>query len=191
MAINTGMRRGELFDLKWFDVDFNRRIVHVRQSKSGRPRTIPLNATTQTLLKGLPKTSEYVFPSPKNEKRRVNDVGRQFERAVKNAKIADFHFHDLRHTAATRMADAGADPSTLAAILGHSDIRMTARYTHATDQAKRRAVDNLVKPESNSDASEPDYQQLKAVENPAVASNFEIFGNGLAPEMETARSASP
>ena len=86
------------------------------------------------------------------------------------------------------MADAGADPFTLAAILGHSDIRMTARYTHATDQAKRRAVE---KPESNSDASEPDYQQLKAVENPAVASNSEIFGNGLAPEMKTARSASP
>jgi Phage integrase family len=134
-----------------------------------------LNATAQTLLKGLPKTSEYVFPSPKNEKRRVNHVGRQFERAVKNAKIADFHFHDLRHTAATRMADAGAEPFTLAAILGHSDIRMTARYTHATDQAKRRAVDNLVKRESDSDASEPDYQQLKAVENPAVASKFRNF----------------
>src|SRR5438067_3803821 len=191
MAINTGMRRGELFDLKWFDVDFNRRIVHVRQSKSGRPRVIPLNATTQTLLGGLPKTSEYVFPSPKKSERRVNDVGRQFERAVNNAKIADFHFHDLRHTAATRMADAGADPFTLAAILGHSDIRMTARYTHATDQAKRRAVDNLVKLESNSDASEADYQQLKAVENPGVAGNFESFGNGLAPEMKTARSASP
>ena len=67
---------------------------------------------------------------------------------------------------------------------------MTARYTHATDQAKRRAVDNLVKPESNSEASEPDYQQLKAVENPAVACNFEIFGNGLVPEMKMARSAS-
>ena len=68
---------------------------------------------------------------------------------------------------------------------------MTARYTHATDQAKRRAVDNLVKPESNSDASDPDYQQLKAVENSSVASNFEIFGNGLAPEMKTASSALP
>ena len=191
MAINTGMRRGELFDLKWLDVDFNRRIVHVRQSKSGRPRVIPLNSTTQTLLKGLQKTCEYVFPSPKKSERRVNDVGRQFERAVKNAKIADFHFHDLRHTAATRMADAGADPFTLAAILGHSDIRMTARYTHAADQAKRRAVDNLVKLESNSDASEPEDHKLRAVENPAVASNLEIFGNGLAPEMKTARSASP
>jgi integrase len=150
-----------------------------------QPRTIPLNATTQTLLEGLPKTSEYVFPGPKTE-RRVNDVGRQFERAVKNAKLVDFHFHDLRHTAATRMADAGADPFTLAAILGHSDIRMTARYTHATDEAKRRAVDNLVKPESNSDPSEPEYQQLKAVENSLVASGSESFGNGLAPEIKTA-----
>lgn len=191
MAINTGMRRGELFDLKWFDVDLNRRIVHVRQSKSGRPRTIPLNATAQTLLAGLPKTSEYVFPSPKKNERRVNDVGRQFERAVKKAKIVDFHFHDLRHTAATRMADAGADPFTLAAILGHSDIRMTARYTHATDEAKRRAVDRLVKPAPISGASEPARTQLHAVENDGVASGLEIFGNVLATETETARSASP
>ncbi|HYX27427.1 MAG TPA: site-specific integrase [Pyrinomonadaceae bacterium] len=191
MAINTGMRRGELFDLKWFDVDLNRRIVHVRQSKSGRPRTIPLNATTQTLLAGLPKTSQYVFQSPKKNERRVNDVGRQFERAVKKAKIVDFHFHDLRHTAATRMADAGADPFTLAAILGHSDIRMTARYTHATDEAKRRAVDRLVKPASISDASEAAKTQLRAVENCNVASGLEIFSNVLATETKTARIASP
>src|SRR5437867_11315068 len=122
-----------------------------------------------------------MFASPKT-KGRVSDVGRQFERAVTKAGLVDFHFHDLRHTAATRMADAGADPFTLAAILGHSDIRMTARYTHATDEAKRRAVDNLVKPESNSDTCEPDYQQLRAVENPVVASNSEIFGNVLATE---------
>jgi len=61
MAINNGMRR-EILDLKWFDVDLNRRIVHARQSKSGRPRTIPLNATPQTLRARLPKTSGYVFP---------------------------------------------------------------------------------------------------------------------------------
>ncbi len=206
MAINTGMRRGEIFELKWFDVDLNRRIVHVRESKSGRPRTIPLNATAQTLLGRLPKTSEYVFPSPKNEKRRVNDVGRQFERAVKNAKIVDFHFHDLRHTAATRMADAGADPFTLAAILGHSDIRMTARYTHATDEAKRRAVDRLVtlsvsdrenEALPNGQATAPaltacdSTSSLKAVENHSVAASSEIFGNVLATETRTASGCSP
>lgn len=57
------------------------------------------------------------------------------------AKLADLHFHDLRHTAATRWAEAGAQPTTIAELLGHADLRMTARYTHATDQAKRRAVE--------------------------------------------------
>jgi integrase len=60
--------------------------------------------------------------------------------------MKDFRFHDLRHTAATRMADSGADAFTLAAIFGWSDVRMALRYTHATDEAKRRAVENLVKP---------------------------------------------
>jgi len=90
------------------------------------------------------------------------------------------------------MADAGADPFTLAAILGHSDIRMTARYTHATDEAKRRAVDKLVA-----------RTALYAGETPAVPVNAlpmqcmvnavgsAKFGNGLAPEMKTARTASP
>jgi len=89
------------------------------------------------------------------------------------------------------MADAGADPFTLAAILGHSDIRMTARYTHATDEAKRRAVDRLVKPASISDATEPANHNLRAVENHVVASSYETFSNVLATETKTARSASP
>ena len=70
----------------------------------------------------------------------------RFDLAKKEAGIKDFRFHDLRHTAATRMADSGADAFTLAAIFGWSDVRMALRYTHATDEAKRRAVENLVKP---------------------------------------------
>lgn len=75
---------------------------------------------------------------------------RIIRRAVNIANIKDFRFHDLRHTAATRMADAGADAFTLMKILGHSDIRMTSRYTHATDAALHRAVTNL---DANSDFS--------------------------------------
>jgi integrase len=63
--------------------------------------------------------------------------------ALKDAKIHDFRFHDLRHTAATRLADAGTDAFTIAAILGHSTIQMSARYTHATDERKRRAVERM------------------------------------------------
>ena len=77
----------------------------------------------------------------------LHNVGRLFfllgSRNRKRIIRKIFHFHDLRHTAATRMADAGTDAFTLAKILGHSDIRMTARYTHATDLAIRRAVENL------------------------------------------------
>lgn len=142
LALHTGMRRGEIFNLKWFDVDFNRGLIQVMESKSGKKRIVPMNATIRTMLDRLPGKAEFVFPSPKTGGR-LDNIKRSFRRAVEAAGISDFRFHDLRHTAATRMADAGADAFTLASILGHSDIRMTARYTHSTDSALRRAVENL------------------------------------------------
>lgn len=149
VALHTGLRRGEIFNLKWFDVDFVRRLIQVRESKTNKKRLVPVNETVRVLLDGLKRKSEYVFPSPKTGGR-LDNVKHSFSRAVNEAKIRDFRFHDLRHTAATRMADSGADAFTLMKILGHSDIRMTARYTHATDTALRRAVTNL---DANSDFS--------------------------------------
>jgi len=79
--------------------------------------------------------------------RKLTPVGetqpRERAAALRDAKIEDFRFHDLRHTAATRLADAGTDAFTIAAILGHSTIQMSARYTHATDERKRRAVERM------------------------------------------------
>lgn len=141
-ALNTAFRRGEIFNLKWLDADFNRGMIQIRESKSNRMRVVPMNSTVRSLLNGLDHTSEFVFPSPKTGGR-LNQIKRSFRRAVDKAGIEDFRFHDLRHTAATRMADAGADAFTLMKILGHSDIRMTARYTHATDASLKRAVANL------------------------------------------------
>jgi diguanylate cyclase (GGDEF)-like protein len=138
MAINTGMRQGEIFDLTWFDVDLSRGLLHVRFSKNGKDRFVPINQTVRRMLEGLPRTSEYVFPSPKTEGRLI-DIKSSFDKAKKEAGIRDFRFHDLRHTAATRMADGGADAFALAEIFGWSDVRMSLRYTHATDEAKRRA----------------------------------------------------
>lgn len=152
MAINTGMRQGEIFDLTWFDVDLSRGLLHVRVSKNGKDRFVPINQTVRTMLERLPRTSEYVFPNPKTEGRLI-DVKFRFDKAKKEAGIRDFRFHDLRHTAATRMADGGADAFALAEIFGWSDVRMALRYTHATDEAKRRAVENLAKPIGPSDES--------------------------------------
>jgi len=77
-----------------------------------------------------------VFPSPKTEGRLV-DVKFRFDKAKRAAELKDFRFHDLRHTAATRMADGGADAFALAEIFGWSDVRMALRYTHATAESKR------------------------------------------------------
>jgi integrase len=62
-ALHTGMRRGEIFNLRWFDVDMARETVHVRQSKNGKARAVPMNETIKDLLQHIPKTSEHVFPS--------------------------------------------------------------------------------------------------------------------------------
>jgi integrase len=141
IALHTGMRRGEICGLQWFDLNFERGLIHVRNTKNGKDRLIPMNATVRTLLENQAKTSSYVFPSPRTKERLV-EIKYSFVRAVKAAKITDLRFHDLRHTAATRMGDAGADALTLA-IFGWSDIRMAMRYTHAMEDAKRRAVEAI------------------------------------------------
>ena len=144
IALHTGMRRGEICGLQWFDLNFERGIIHVRNTKNGKDRIIPMNVTVRELLEDQPKTSSFVFPSPRTGERLV-EIKYSFARAVRDAEITNLRFHDLRHTAATRMGDAGADAFTLAAIFGWSDIRMAMRYTHAMEDAKRRAVEAIAK----------------------------------------------
>jgi integrase len=148
MAIHTGMRRGELFKLRWFDVDFQRGLIHVRDAKGRDTKTVnrdvPMSEAARAMLEGLPKTSAHVFPSPKTGGQLV-DIKRSFGLACETAKIKDLRFHDLRHTAATRMADAGVNVVVIAEVLGHGDIRTTKRYAHAMDEAKREAVEKLAK----------------------------------------------
>ena len=143
MALHTGMRQGEIFNLRWFDVDFPRGSIYVRNTKNSEDRTVPMNDVIREMLGRLRRSSEYVFPSPKTGKRIV-DIKSTFDKARKAAKLVDFRFHDLRHTAATRMADNPSTTAfTLASIFGWLDIKMALRYAHATDQAKRNAVENL------------------------------------------------
>jgi integrase len=151
-ALNTGMRRGEIFGLQWFDVDFTRQVLKVRYTKNGKDRAIPMNQTVRELLSSMPKTNEYVFASPKTGGK-LTDLKKKFQAARKKAKLEDFRFHDIRHTFATRMGDAGVDIFTLAELLGHSDIRITKRYAHGTEENKRQAVEKLVKDLSLRDKS--------------------------------------
>lgn len=144
MAVHTGMRRGEIFKLKWFDVDFSRGVIHVRDTKTAKDRDVPMSGAVREMLERQPKTSGHVFPSPKTGGQLV-DIKRPFGLACEAAQVKGFRFHDLRHTAATRMADAGINVVVIAEILGHGDIRTTKRYSHAMDEAKREAVEKLAK----------------------------------------------
>ena len=150
LAIHTGMRRGELFSLRWQNVDFQRGLIHVmnsqrEQTKSGRSRSIPMNRIARRELLGLHRQTgltEYVFFNEKSQKPRT-DLKSGFRTACRVAGLDDFHFHDLRHTTATRLADAGTNTREIMAILGHRCIQTSARYTHATDEGLRRAVEAL------------------------------------------------
>lgn len=109
------------------------------QSKKGAG---PINKAVREMLERQPRKSGYVFPSPRTGERLV-DIKHKFDEVRTAAKISDFRFHDLRHTAATRLADAGVNVVVIAEILGHSDIRTTKRYSHAMEEAKREAVEKL------------------------------------------------
>ncbi|MCD6413410.1 MAG: site-specific integrase [Elusimicrobia bacterium] len=140
-AILTGMRRGELLSLKWEDVNSNQKIIFVRKAKSGYSRDIPICLTLEKVLLNCYNNSNgvYVFCSGKKEPYKKIDT--IFGNAVKRAKIVDFHFHDLRHTAAAYMVMSGMDLTTVKEILGHRSIKMTMRYAHLSPHHKRTAME--------------------------------------------------
>ena len=143
MALFTGMRRGELFRLKWKDVDFDRQFICIRDPKCGRDQTIPLNDTCKELLKSHPKTeSEYVFPGRGGQQRM--DIRKQVNRIKDRAGLPkEFRaLHGLRHVYASMLASSGqVDMYTLQKLLTHKSPIMTQRYAHLRDEALRKASD--------------------------------------------------
>jgi len=147
-ALNTGMRRGEILSLKWSNVDFenNRLIINALNNKSKRVKRIPLNYIMNTMLKELKlknqKFSDYVFLS--DDGRPLKDIKTAFLNACRRADIHGLRFHDLRHTAGTRMQESGVGIVEITNILGNSSIEMTMkRYVHP-EESLRSAVDKLV-----------------------------------------------
>jgi integrase len=144
LAINTGMRRGELLRLQWVHIDFHKNEIKVVQNKTDRDRFVPMNARVREELLSLraEAAGEFVFTNRKTG-RYIADVKTAFKSACRAAGLVDLHFHDLRHTFGTRAADAGVPLGAVAAVMGHADIHTTMRYAHATDEGKRRAVEAI------------------------------------------------
>lgn len=135
-ALSTGMRKTELITLKWKNIDFASNMITIDQTntKSKKTRRIPITPDLQTVLKEQKlKTgkSGFVFLSDKGLPYRFHDsIDNAFYGACKRAGIEGLRFHDLRHTSATRMIEAGASIVAVSKILGHSDIKITMRYAH-------------------------------------------------------------
>jgi len=144
LAINTGLRRGELFGLTWEAIDVARSQLKVAAAtaKSRRTRHVPLNSEALDVIRRLQKHSTagvgFVFRSAAGG--RMTHINRSWAGLVKAAKLVDFHFHDCRHHFASRLVMAGADLFTVQQLLGHSDAAMTQRYAHLTPEHKAKAV---------------------------------------------------
>src|SRR5262249_29275262 len=120
--------------------------IKVTHTKSAKDRFVPMNEKAYTELQGIKQKSknELVFPNEVTGSAFV-DIRNGFKAACVEAGIKDFRFHDLRHTFGTRAADAGVPLTAIASVMGHSDIRTTDRYAHATDDGRRGAVEAVEK----------------------------------------------
>ena len=142
VAINTGLRQGELLQLIWSDINWNTGMMTIRKSKSGKSRRTPMNSTVQSILHNLQNQHSLqpmnrVFPHDARYLRRV------FKRAVNQAGLSPFRFHDLRHTFASRLAMLGCNDRTIMELGGWASPRMLKRYAHIAPTYLWQAVEGL------------------------------------------------
>ncbi len=146
-ALHTGMRMGEILSLTWEGVDLFLKTVMVFRSKNGERRTIPVNQTVMDLLKRKatvrPLNTTLVFYSKAQTPIEANNLRRAFRTALTEASIQNFHFHDLRHTFATNLIQAGVDLYKVQRLLGHKSPTMTQRYAHHYPESLRDGVEIL------------------------------------------------
>ncbi len=143
LAMNTGMRRGEILNLSWSAVHFDENYLTViaDNAKSGKSRHIPLNKKAKDTLQQWQqdtKTSGYVFEG--EEGKPLTDLKKPWANLLKAAGITEFRFHDLRHHFASKLVMAGVDLNTVRELLGHAELKMTLRYAHLAPEHKAAAV---------------------------------------------------
>jgi integrase len=142
LALETGMRQGEVFGLTWERVDFSRGVIQLELTKSGRRREIPMRQIVHDVLSGL--------PGARDGRLWTRGARHAFEAAVVRAKIEHFRFHDCRHHFASWFVMRGGSLAALKALLGHSNFQMTLRYAHLAPDHLRA---EMLKTESTAEVS--------------------------------------
>jgi site-specific recombinase XerD len=141
-ALNMGLRKGEILNLKWSDIKMENEEIMVPQPKTNTIKIAPMNQTVLDVIKQLPRNGhEYVFCHPDGQPYR--DVKRSFHTACKRAGIKNFRFHDCRHHFASKLVMSGESLRAVQILLGHKDISTTMRYSHISDVYLHEAVRKL------------------------------------------------
>lgn len=161
VALNTGMRFSEQFNLRWTDIDFDRKVVTLDKTKNGNSRHIPLNEramsallTAQSLSNGQP----WVFLNHVGT--RMADIRFWFNQAIEAVKIEGVTWHTLRHTFASRLIMAGVDIRTVQELLGHKTLTMTLRYAHLSPAHNLAAVERLCNTQNETGPETAPYSDL-------------------------------
>lgn len=153
-ALLTGARQSEIMGLQWKDIDFKRRRATFHDTKNGERRSVPLVKQAYDLLNAMSKLrridSSYVFA--RKDGKKPMEIRKRWEKAVRDAGLEDFRFHDLRHTAASYLAMNGASLLEIADILGHKTLSMVKRYSHLTEGHTATVLERMA--EAHFDRSE-------------------------------------
>ena len=145
MALNTAMRKGEILNMTWDCVNFEKNEISALNTKNGKKNTIPMSSKLrETLLKMyyIKGDNIYVFTNPYTGTK-YNDIKKCFKTVCKLANVQNLRFHDLRHTGATRMVAAGVPITVVKQILNHASIQTTMRYAHTMREQEISAVEAL------------------------------------------------
>jgi integrase len=174
-ALNTRLRTGEMFTLRWSHVDFEKSILNVFAPKTQKTRAVPINAETRKVLEAwaLGRKSEFVFYNLETGKPLV-DLKSGFGGACRKAGIDGVSWHTLRHTFASRLVNRGVDIVTVQELLGHSTVTITMRYTHTNLDSKHAAVAKLEEFGDNLVTVCTKMQQSKEVLSPNAVISYNV-----------------
>lgn len=146
LALSTGMRRMEILGLTWGDVDLQRGLIILLETKNNERRSVPLVGHALEVLKEFSKLrridTNLLFPSKGNPQKPM-DIRTPWETALKKVNITDFRFHDLRHSCASYLAMNGATLAEIAEVLGHKTLQMVKRYAHLSEAHTSRVVERM------------------------------------------------
>ena len=144
LALSTGMRRGEIMNLEWRDIDLQLGRLILHETKNGERRAVAITGHALDLLRELAKVrridSNFLFPGKSGL---PIDLRKPWETAVQKAELKDFKFHDLRHSAASYLAMNGASLAEIAEVLGHKTLQMVKRYAHLSEGHTARVVESM------------------------------------------------